>query len=202
MAGDWIKFETSTLDKPEVHVIACELDIDPDAVVGKLLRVWSWFDQHSENGDAPETLMRLLDRHTGIEGFCDAMQQAGWLVVDNSKIKLPNFHRHNGETAKKRALKNERQSRWRNKNVDTKASTSASHETSTREEKRRIKEKINKKEKSQAGDGEASTGSGGDPEKRREKEFFEKNRSKQSHNGPRDLTEIMSGLKIAAKGGV
>lgn len=41
MAGDWIKFEIGTSDKPEVRAIAHDLNIDLDAVIGKLLRVWS-----------------------------------------------------------------------------------------------------------------------------------------------------------------
>ena len=41
MAGDWIKIEENTPDKPEVHKMASILGIDPDAVVGKLVRVWS-----------------------------------------------------------------------------------------------------------------------------------------------------------------
>jgi hypothetical protein len=40
MAGDWIKIEISTPDKPEVAIIAECLKIDPDAVVGKLFRIW------------------------------------------------------------------------------------------------------------------------------------------------------------------
>lgn len=48
MAGDWIKFELTTLDKPEVCQIADAADIDPDAAVGKLMRVWGWFDQQTE----------------------------------------------------------------------------------------------------------------------------------------------------------
>ena len=32
MAGDWIKFESSTSDKPEVWMISDLLGIDPDAV--------------------------------------------------------------------------------------------------------------------------------------------------------------------------
>ena len=39
MAGDWIKFELTTMDKPEVCQIADVAGIDPDAVVGKLMRV-------------------------------------------------------------------------------------------------------------------------------------------------------------------
>jgi hypothetical protein len=50
MAGDWIKIEENTPDKPEVHKMASILGIDPDAVVGKLVRVWSWASQNC-NGD-------------------------------------------------------------------------------------------------------------------------------------------------------
>lgn len=52
MAGDWIKFETTTPDKPEVDRIATVLDVDPDAVVGKLIRFWIWADQQALDGNA------------------------------------------------------------------------------------------------------------------------------------------------------
>ena len=84
--------------------------------------------------------------------FCRIVDRFGWqfgayiqrMSADaNETLTLPHFDRHNGETAKKRALKNRRQAKWRQKSVDGAASTIAS----TREEKRRedIKEKVNKK---------------------------------------------------------
>jgi hypothetical protein len=45
MAGDWIKLQKDTPDKPEVLAIATRMNLDPDAVVGKLVRIWSWFDR-------------------------------------------------------------------------------------------------------------------------------------------------------------
>lgn len=104
MAGDWIKFEITTPDKPEVWSIAQELNIDPDAVVGKLLRVWSWFDQHTEDGNAPSVTKMLLDRIVGVTGFCDAVIKSGWMVESDQSIALPNFDTHNGKTAKNRAV--------------------------------------------------------------------------------------------------
>lgn len=104
MAGDWIKFEITTPDKPEVWSIAQELNIDPDAAVGKLLRVWSWFDQHTEEGNAPSVTKMLLDRIVGVTGFCDAVIKAGWMIEDDSSISLSNFSVHNGKTAKNRAV--------------------------------------------------------------------------------------------------
>ncbi len=104
MAGDWIKFEIATPNKPEVWAIAGALEVDPDAVVGKLLRVWAWFDEHTENGNAPSVSKTLLDRQVGVTGFCDAMISAGWMTENSGTITLPNFDRHNGKTAKNRAL--------------------------------------------------------------------------------------------------
>jgi DNA replication protein DnaT len=51
MAGEWIKIQTVTPDKPEVFVIADRLGIDPDAVVGKLVRLWIWADQQTTDGN-------------------------------------------------------------------------------------------------------------------------------------------------------
>ena len=104
MAGDWIKFELTTLDKPEVCQIADLADIDPDAVVGKLMRVWGWFDQQTENGNAPSVSKKLLDRLVGIIGFCEHMKSVAWMIEAEGVISLPHFDRHNGKTAKNRLL--------------------------------------------------------------------------------------------------
>ncbi|CRM70963.1 hypothetical protein [Pseudomonas sp. 31 R 17] len=104
MAGDWIKFELTTLDKPEVCQIADLADIDPDAVVGKLMRVWGWFDQQTENGNAPSVSKKLLDRLVGVIGFCENMKSVGWMIEADGVISLPHFDRHNGKTAKNRLL--------------------------------------------------------------------------------------------------
>jgi hypothetical protein len=104
MAGDWIKFELTTLDKPEVCQIAALADIDLDAAVGKLLRVWGWFDQQTESGNAPSVSKRLLDRLVGVIGFCEHMKSVGWMEECEGVISLPHFERHNGKTAKQRLL--------------------------------------------------------------------------------------------------
>lgn len=104
MAGDWIKFELTTLDKPEVCQIADLANIDPDAVVGKLMRVWGWFDQQTENGNAPSVSKKLLDRLVGVTGFCEHMKSVAWMIELDGVISLPHFERHNGKTAKNRLL--------------------------------------------------------------------------------------------------
>ena len=146
MAGDWIKFELATMDKPEVCQIADLADIDPDAVVGKLMRVWGWFDQQTESGNAPSVSKKLLDRLVGVSGFCEFMQSVGWMIDGDGIISLPNFDRHNGKTAKNRVLTAKRVA---NHKVKTNAETNAPivsgalpKEEKRREENKALKESI------------------------------------------------------------
>lgn len=109
MADFWIKIEKSTPDKPEIFEMAEILSIDPDAVMGKLIRVWGWMDSNSDNGHIKSVTNVLIDRVTMSQGFADAMKTVGWLE-DN---KIPNFDRHLGESAKKRAKDAERKRKSR-----------------------------------------------------------------------------------------
>ena len=129
MAGDWIKIEVGLPDKPEVHSIAAGCNLDPDAVVGKLFRVWEWFDKHTVDGNAHGVTFSLVDRLVGVTGFGEAMQFAGWLEQRDMVLHMPKFDRHTSKSAKKRALTAARQQKFRNAHV--------TQEELPREEKRR-----------------------------------------------------------------
>jgi hypothetical protein len=148
MAGDWIKLQKDTPDKPEVLAIASRMNLDPDAVVGKLVRIWSWFDTHTVDGNAMSVTYSLLDRLAGVTGFAEQMTFVGWLNQDGHVLSLPNFEYHNGETAKKRALGKNRQEKHRS-NDDSNANSNASSVTETLPEKRR-EEKSIKEDKEKA----------------------------------------------------
>lgn len=109
MADFWIKIEKCTPDKPEVFEIAEALGIDPDSVLGKLVRAWAWLDSNSENGHVTSVTNVLIDRITACDGFANAMRRVGWL----SEEGVPNFDRHMGRSAKKRANDAERQRKSR-----------------------------------------------------------------------------------------
>ena len=116
MAGDWIKLESVTPDKPEVIGIAARLGIDQDAATGKLIRLWIWADQQTYDGNAvcnaSVTLAALpksfIDRIACVTGFADAMESVGWLHAVDGGFTFPNFTRHNGQTAKQRAVTSKR----------------------------------------------------------------------------------------------
>jgi len=102
MAG-WMKVEHDTPDKQEILAIAGMLDVSPDDAFGKCFRLWRWFDLNSAEGNAPGVTFALLDRYLGATNLCESLEKVGWIVQTDDGISLPNFHYHNGSTAKKRA---------------------------------------------------------------------------------------------------
>jgi hypothetical protein len=130
MAGDWIKVEHTLPDKPEVVRLAEILKMDQDAVTGKLLRFWIWCNQQSATGDALGVTNSFLDRLTNCSGFAAGLLEVGWLTSRNGALSVPNFDRHNTQTAKNRALTADRMKRQR----DARSVTNASPEK-RREEK-------------------------------------------------------------------
>jgi hypothetical protein len=114
MAGDWMKIELDLPDKPEVHAIAGELKIDPDAVVGKLIRVWAWFDKQTSDGNARGVTFVTIDRFAFVTGFAKAMENVLWLKEENGILIMPKFDRHTSASAKTRATTGERVKRHRN----------------------------------------------------------------------------------------
>ena len=142
MAGDWIKMRCDLFEHPKVFKIADILGVDEFSAVGMLFCFWAWADKHSVDGRVDAATSRLVDKCAHREGFADAMISVGWLLVDDSGITIPRFNEHNGDSAKERSLKNQRQARWRDGkksalNVDAATSTEPSTSASTREEKRR-----------------------------------------------------------------
>lgn len=113
----WIKLETHIFDKLEVFTIAEDLNIDADAVVGKLCRIWSWFDLNTVDGVTPSVTESLLDRYCGNAGFCKSMIKVGWMGKNEYGLFLPNYDRHNSQTAKDRALTAKRVSKHRKKEL-------------------------------------------------------------------------------------
>lgn len=115
----WIKIEHTTPDKPEVVTIATTLGIDPDAVVGKLVRLWIWADQNCCTGNNVRVTAAFLDRITYQPGFAAALREAGWLTGEDGNLVFMGFDRHNGTSSKARAETNRRVARHRNKKAVT-----------------------------------------------------------------------------------
>jgi hypothetical protein len=104
MRRPWIKVETATPDKPEICAIATTLRMDADAVLGKLVRLWSWVEVNRVKPDDLGVTKEFLDKLVGRKGFAAAMAGTGWLLEEDGKLGFRNLHRHNGGAAKVRAL--------------------------------------------------------------------------------------------------
>jgi hypothetical protein len=104
VAGEWIKYECGLPGKPEVMAITAALGWDDtDLTVGKLMRLFAWFDQQTTDGNATGVTPALLDKFIGVTGFVQALMDVRWIVADERGLSLHNFGKHNGETAKARA---------------------------------------------------------------------------------------------------
>lgn len=115
MAEQWIKLGHTTPDKPEIFRMAQLLGIDPNEVLGACIRLWIWADQQIADRNAVSVTPVTLDRVAFCDGFAKALQSVGWLEEQGGFLVLPNFERHNGETAKKRALAADRAAKHRKK---------------------------------------------------------------------------------------
>lgn len=108
MSLQWIKWEKGLLRKPEVMQIAEELGVTEHHAAACCMMIWEWADDVTVDGmirARPEA----VDRIAGQPGLADAMRNAGWLVVSSHCLQFPNYDRHNGVNAKRRALEKNRQ---------------------------------------------------------------------------------------------
>lgn len=141
MAGDWIKMRMDLAEDPAVYRLATLTKLDRLSVVGRLYAFWAWADRHAVDGVVDGAASTVVDDIVRFDGFANAMASVNWLELGEGYIAIPNHDRHNGESAKERCLKNQRQTKWRSRktqeNVDATPSTAASTTPSTREEKRR-----------------------------------------------------------------
>ena len=104
MAGDWIKIRTDLADDPSVYYLSDILGIDCPTVVGHLVIFWSWMDKHTQDGDVENLTCGMINKRIGLHGFAESLKKIGWLEGEDFALYIPNFDRHNGNSAKARAL--------------------------------------------------------------------------------------------------
>lgn len=146
MAGDWIKWSVGLESKREIVRLAGVLGVSREVAVCRCMKFWEWCDQNigtdaiSNSGSAFVELsphdgdnMAFVDDLVGTPKFAETMALVGWIRFRNGRLELPNFGRHNGETAKTRARNAKNQKIKR-----VKMSPRRGDKTVTRGEKRRV----------------------------------------------------------------
>lgn len=153
MAGDWIKIRIDLNDDPNVYILSDALGLEVPTVVGHLVVFWGWMDRHTPDGKGLNLTENVIDKKIGVVGFAAALRSVGWLEGENMSLTIPNFERHNGMSAKARALEAEAKRLRRNEKSEKLAQSEGSKKSSvesvrqpsdknaakcpTREEKRR-----------------------------------------------------------------
>jgi hypothetical protein len=138
MAGDWIKVEKATVEKPEVLAISEMLGIHPVYAFGLCVKFWMWCDDQLSNGNAKSVTKVTLDYVIGHDGMTDALIKVDWLRDRSGSFEVPHFDRHLSEGAKNRALTKERVRKSKAKSNDA----SVNKVTQTALPEKRREEKI------------------------------------------------------------
>lgn len=117
LAGDWLKLEYTTPEKPEIFAIAKALNVSIGDALLLCIRVWRWFDANTETGNAPSVTGNDIDTFVGRVGVTLAMKNVGWMRDSDYGLQIPHFDYHMSESGKKRALTQKRVRRLRLRNA-------------------------------------------------------------------------------------
>jgi len=117
----WTAIDLITPDKPEIESIVDALDVSKNEVVGALLRLLCWSDEHCTEDGLTNLSLKALDRKIELPGFAQALIDCGWAREEGGKIIMVNYANKNGKTAKKRLQDARRQARSRGSNSDENA---------------------------------------------------------------------------------
>ena len=137
MTAGWIKFRKKLLRDGRVLEVSRCCHASRVTVIGALVTLWSLGDDYAEpDGRLPGYTTEDIDHEVEIDGFAAALP-AEWLEIRDGAIFLPEYHVHNGPTAKQRAQAAARQQRKRQVKGVTQVSRTQRDKTATRLEKSR-----------------------------------------------------------------
>jgi hypothetical protein len=101
--SSWIPISSTIANRTEVRVLARTLGIADAHAVGLCVIFWSWVDAESADGSLPRVVAGDIDAVVKHPGFADALEGAGWLLLDDGGAIVPKFDRWMGQSAKRRA---------------------------------------------------------------------------------------------------
>lgn len=104
MAGDWIKVRTNLARDGRVARIVDLTRSRTAVVLGALVMLWSIADEITSDGVLIGYSFERINRIVELKGFAEAMAHPDvrWLEKIDNGVRIPDFTRHNGESAKAR----------------------------------------------------------------------------------------------------
>lgn len=104
MAGDWIKVEYTTPEKPEISAIMRNCNCSRGEAFLSWFRLWRHFDQHCIDGVVRNLSASDADEFANLSGISSTLEAEGWLQFIGNDCHIVNWDRHNGRSAKRRSL--------------------------------------------------------------------------------------------------
>ena len=106
MAGEWIQYDVGLPRKPETLALVDATGLENATVCGRLQAMWGWASLNSLDGTVRITVRLLAMAAGGDEAFWYAVQDVGWLVIDeaNGTVAIPGWDRRFSKAAKTRAM--------------------------------------------------------------------------------------------------
>jgi hypothetical protein len=117
MAGEWIPIDCNLGTKPEVLELVDVTGVPVEAVVYRLIMLWSWAAMNTADGTIRATPARLQAVAGGDEAFWLAVERVGWVSFLNGTIVIEGWEKRFSQAAKARAMHARRQDsyRWRSR---------------------------------------------------------------------------------------
>jgi hypothetical protein len=104
----WIKVETHTPEKPEVDRAMVLCRCSRAVAFLAFFKFYAWADRTTEDGWVPFLTPAVADNRSGLRGFGRALADVGWVTYESNGGRISHWERHNGKSAKKRAMTAER----------------------------------------------------------------------------------------------
>jgi hypothetical protein len=115
MAGEWIPIDCNLGTKPEVLELVDETGVPVEAVVYRLIQLWSWAALNTADGTIRGTPRRLASVAGGDEAFWLAVERVGWLTFVSGNVVIAGWEKRFSQGAKARALAARRQDCYRSR---------------------------------------------------------------------------------------
>lgn len=116
----WTKIGRSTIHAPKVAAVAKATGLDAAGVVGRLVWLWTYYDEHGQNDVIPMMTFSSIDAHHFVQndGFAQALCDVGWIRESENGVELVNYEDNYGRAAERRNKDAERKRTRRKQSTD------------------------------------------------------------------------------------
>lgn len=114
----WIKIEHDLMTSPKFVTLSLRFRDARVTVLGACVTLWMIADKHSVDDHLHGMTLEGVDALVGLPGFGQALVDIGWLRVHDGSLEVVGYQRHNGSTAKARALSTKRMQALRSRDGD------------------------------------------------------------------------------------